>query len=151
MQTILPAKKKYLTALGLREYNTTVSKFKFMAGGSTLTEQLTKRSLLYDFYGELLTDKQKEYYDMHYNQDLSLSEIAEETGITRQGVWDIIRRAEERLQNMENKTGLIEKYLKYQEIEKETRKVLNDIKVFAGKEALRNIADLEKKLEQLEG
>ena len=43
------------------------------------------------------------------------------------------------------------KYLKYQEIEKETRKVLNDIKVFAGKEALRNIADLEKKLEQLEG
>ena len=114
-------------------------------------EKIFEQAMLYDFYGELLTDKQKEYYDMHYNQDLSLSEIAEETGITRQGVWDIIRRAEERLQNMENKTGLIEKYLKYQEIEKETRKVLNDIKVFAGKEALRNIADLEKKLEQLEG
>ena len=52
------------------------------------------RSMLFDFYGELLTDKQREYFDLHYNEDLSLAEIAEQSGISRQGVWDIIRRAE---------------------------------------------------------
>ena len=51
------------------------------------------RSMLLDFYGELLTDKQRECLDLHYNEDLSLSEIAEQLGISRQGVWDNIRRA----------------------------------------------------------
>ena len=55
------------------------------------------RTMLFDFYGELLTDKQREYFDLHYNEDLSLAEIAESEGITRQGVWDIIRRGEDTL------------------------------------------------------
>ena len=50
------------------------------------------RTMLFDFYGELLTDKQREYFDLHYNEDLSLAEIAQSEGITRQGVWDIILR-----------------------------------------------------------
>jgi predicted DNA-binding protein YlxM (UPF0122 family) len=116
-----------------------------------LTDNVTMRSLLFDFYGELLTEKQKEYYDMHFNQDLSLSEIAEETGITRQGVWDIIRRADERLQDMERKTGLIEKYLKFHDLEKDTKKLLENIKTYACKEDLNNIVELERRLEQLEG
>ena len=45
------------------------------------------RTMLFDFYGELLTDKQKEYFDLHYNEDLSLTEIAQSEGISRQGVW----------------------------------------------------------------
>lgn len=65
------------------------------------------RSMLLDFYGELLTEKQRECYDLHYNEDLSLSEIAEQCGVSRQGVWDNIRRAEAALQEMEEKTGLI--------------------------------------------
>ena len=65
------------------------------------------RTLLFDFYGDLLTDKQKEYYDLHYNSDLSLFEIAEMNGTSRQAVWDIIRRAEQTLRGIEEKTGLV--------------------------------------------
>ena len=64
-------------------------------------------SMLLDLYGELLTDKQRECFDLHYNEDLSLSEIAEQLGISRQGVWDSIRRAESAMQDMESKTGLL--------------------------------------------
>lgn len=67
------------------------------------------RTMLYDFYGDLLTDKQREYYDLHYNSDLSLFEIAEMTGTSRQAVWDIIRRAEQSMRGFEEKTGLIAK------------------------------------------
>ena len=51
-------------------------------------------TLLFDCYGGLLTDKQRELFDLHYNQDLSLGEIAENEGISRQGVHDAIGRAE---------------------------------------------------------
>ena len=49
-------------------------------------------SLLFDFYGETLTEKQRELFDLYYNEDLSLAEIAEHAGITRQGVRDSIKR-----------------------------------------------------------
>ena len=61
--------------------------------------------LLYDYYGDLLTDRQKECFEMRYNQDLSLGEIAAELGISRQGVHDNLSRAEALLRNMEAKTG----------------------------------------------
>ena len=54
--------------------------------------------LLFDFYGEMLTEKQKETFDLYYNEDLSLAEISEHVGITRQGVRDIIVRAERTLE-----------------------------------------------------
>lgn len=69
------------------------------------------RSMLFDFYGELLTDKQREYFDLRYNEDLSLGEIAEQCGISRQGVWDIIRRAETAMTEIEEKTGLIKRFI----------------------------------------
>lgn len=68
------------------------------------------QSMLLDFYGELLTDKQRECFELHYNEDLSLAEIAEELCISRQGVWDNIRRAEASMQAMEDKTGLIRRF-----------------------------------------
>ena len=55
-------------------------------------EEAVFRTMLFDFYGELLTDKQREYFHLHYNEDMSLAEIAQSEGISRQGVWDIIRR-----------------------------------------------------------
>ena len=67
-------------------------------------------SMLLDFYGELLTDKQRECFDLHYNEDLSLAEIAENYGITRQGVRDVIVRAEAILTDLEDKTGLIRRF-----------------------------------------
>ena len=67
------------------------------------------RTMLFDFYGELLTGKQREYYDLHYNEDLSLHEIAEHSGVSRQAVWDIIRRAEAAMTGLERKTGFVER------------------------------------------
>lgn len=66
-------------------------------------------TLLYDFYGELLSEKQKVCFDLYYNQDYSLAEIAEEVGISRQGVHDSITRAEAQLRSLEEKTGCIAK------------------------------------------
>ena len=67
-------------------------------------------SLLFDFYGETLTEKQRELFDLYYNEDLSLAEIAEHAGITRQGVRDSIKRAEHALREMEEKLGLVARY-----------------------------------------
>ncbi len=75
-----------------------------------MPDETVLRTMLFDFYGELLTEKQREYFDLHYNDDLSLSEIAETEGISRQAVWDIIRRAEASLREIERKTGLVRRY-----------------------------------------
>ena len=72
-----------------------------------MPEDRLRRSMLLDYYGELLTQRQRECYELHYNEDLSLSEIAEQCGISRQGAWDNIRRADEALEKLEKKTGLI--------------------------------------------
>ena len=63
--------------------------------------------LLYDYYGDLLTERQKECFEMRYYQDLSLGEIGEELGISRQGVHDNLSRAEALLREMEAKTGCV--------------------------------------------
>ncbi len=78
-------------------------------------EDTVWRAMLFDFYGELLTDKQREYFDLHYNEDLSLAEIALLEGISRQGVWDIIRRAETSLRETEKKTGLVLRFTEQRE------------------------------------
>lgn len=62
-------------------------------------------AVLFDFYGDMLTDKQKSFLDYYYNDDLSLSEIAENEGITRQGVRDAIKKAEQQLVDAEAKLG----------------------------------------------
>jgi len=67
--------------------------------------------LLYDYYGDLLTDRQKECFEMRYYQDLSLGEIGEELGISRQGVHDNLNRTEALLHNMEEKTGCVRRDL----------------------------------------
>jgi uncharacterized protein len=68
-------------------------------------------SLLLDFYGAFLTEKQRSLMEMHYNEDLSLGEIAERSGITRQGAHDAIKRGEEVLERCEERLKLLEKYL----------------------------------------
>ena len=76
-----------------------------------MKNQTYRMTMLYDFYGELLTERQKEFFDLYYNEDLSLSEIAENSGISRQGVRDVIVRAEHVMQEVEDKTGLIRRFL----------------------------------------
>ena len=64
-------------------------------------------SLLLDYYGELLTEKQRSCFDLYYNQDLSLGEIAQEAGISRQAVHDVLARAESAMEAMEAKIGCV--------------------------------------------
>ena len=70
-----------------------------------------ERILLYDYDGDLLTERQKLCFDMHYNQDLSLGEIAQELSISRQAVYDNLSRTEALLKNMEEKTGCVRRDL----------------------------------------
>ncbi|MDE5908077.1 MAG: DNA-binding protein [Lachnospiraceae bacterium] len=75
-------------------------------------ERIVEQGLLYDFYGELLTEHQKKIYeDVVYN-DLSLAEIAKESGISRQGVHDLVRRCNRILQDYEDKLHLVQRFMK---------------------------------------
>ena len=85
-------------------------------------------SNLLDFYGDVLTEKQRDVLEQYYNDDLSLAEIAENFGITRQGVRDVIVRAEGILSDLEDKTGLIKRFhamqKQLQEIEQAAGEIL---------------------------
>ena len=78
-------------------------------------EKIIEQGILYDFYGELLKPHQRKIYEAAVYDDLSLSEIAEEAGISRQGVHDLIKRCDKILQDYEEKLRLIEKFTKTKE------------------------------------
>ena len=82
--------------------------------------------LLYDFYGDMLTEKQKQIFDLYHNEDLSLAEIAEITGITRQGVRDSVVRSEAALRGMEEKTGLIARFREMEEKREEVHRLVDE-------------------------
>lgn len=106
-------------------------------------------TLLYDYYGELLTEKQKTCFDLYYNQDLSLAEIAQEAGISRQGVHDTLMRAETLLKNMEEKTGCIARDRRTQsalaEIREAASELVNDPRSSA---AARRILDAAQRIKE---
>ena len=68
-------------------------------------------NLLYDFYGQLLTKKQRAFFDLYYQADLSLGEIASQHDVTRQAVYDILKRSERALESFESKLKLVERHL----------------------------------------
>ena len=80
----------------------------------------TELILLYDYSGDLLTDRQRDCFELRYNQDLSLGEIGQELGISRQGVHDNLARTESLLKNMEQKTGCVRR-------DQRCRRVLDEI------------------------
>ncbi len=73
-------------------------------------EKLAKMALLADFYGPLLTEKQRNVWDLHYQQDLSLAEIAELEHISRQAIHDLLKRTERILADYEDKLGLVQRF-----------------------------------------
>lgn len=85
-------------------------------------------SILLDFYGDLLTAKQKFYFDSYYNQDLSLAEIAEQEGISRQAVHDMINRAENTMVNAEKAVGYMEKTSEVRKACQELEKAVAELK-----------------------
>ncbi len=70
-------------------------------------------TLLFDYYGDLLTERQRMCFDLRHNQDMSLAEIAEELQVSRQGVHDNLCRAEALMRNMEQKTGCVQRDLRH--------------------------------------
>ena len=110
-----------------------------------MPEDRLKRSMLLDYYGELLTPRQRECYELHYNDDLSLSEIAEQCGISRQGAWDNIRRASEALEEMEEKTGLIRRLSETERHLRHLRALLKEIRSRAAENR-----DLDRLLQEAE-
>ena len=86
-------------------------------------------TILLDFYGDMLTPKQREFLDYYYNEDLSLSEIAANVGITRQGVRDAIKRAEAQLMEMEERLGLVKRFKDVQSGLEEIMECANKISI----------------------
>lgn len=74
-------------------------------------EKFVEQTLLYDFYGELLTERQQQVYESVALEDYSLSEVAENLGISRQGVHDMIKRCNHTLEEYESRLHLVEKFL----------------------------------------
>jgi len=81
-----------------------------------MIEKTTRMNFLFDFYQALLTDKQRSYMQLYYLDDLSLGEIAEEYSISRQAVYDNIRRTEAMLEEYEEKLNLFSKFENRQEV-----------------------------------
>lgn len=78
-------------------------------------EEILMQTLLFDFYGELLTEKQQEVYQQVVLEDYSLSEVAQQMHISRQGVYDMIRRCRNALEEYEGKLHLVERFVKIRE------------------------------------
>ncbi len=114
-------------------------------------EKIFEQALLYDFYGELLTEHQRSIYEDAVYNDMSLSEIAEQNGISRQGVHDLIKRCDKILQDYEARLHLVERFTKakskIREIESLTEK---DALAVAGDDRMKRIRELaEQLLEEL--
>ena len=105
-------------------------------------EEKIKISLLYQLYGKIIKEKQQEIIEDYYNNDLSLSEIAENNDITRQAVRDIIKKSEKKLNSYEKTLGLMQKSIEQKNKIEEIIKMLSNIK----KE---EIKDIEKELKKL--
>ncbi len=75
-------------------------------------DKIFEKTLLFDFYGELLTDRQKELYQLYHLDDLSLGEISEQLSISRQGVYDAIKRCDKQLSHFEDKLQLVHRFVR---------------------------------------
>lgn len=92
-----------------------------------MLEKTTQMNLLYDFYGVMLTDKQREFVELYYLDDLSLAEIAEQFEISRQAVHDNIRRAGAQLLELESKLRLVERFERRREVGERVLSLLDEL------------------------
>ena len=97
-------------------------------------EKIVEQGLLYDFYGELLTEHQRQIYESCVFDNLSLGEIAQDFGISRQGVHDLIKRCDKTLQGYEEKLHLLQKFLSVKE-------TVNEIKSITTQDEVRDLAN----------
>ena len=114
-------------------------------------DDITQASLLYDFYGQLLSKRQREVMELYHEENLTLAEIADEFGISRQGVHDALKNAEKSLNGYEEKLGLVAKFQKstdaVQQIDKIIDTVINKLQGDEAKE-LKKVKDIIDNLEE---
>ena len=139
-----PVKKKYLTGFF---FCVNVSKAAFAAGWRSM-DKLGRESLLYDFYGELLTKRKQEIYENVRFGDLSLSEAAAAYGVSRQGIHGMIRRTDEALEAYEEKLGLVEKYLSDRKDVQKIRELAEEIRNTGNISLLDRITALARQIEE---
>ncbi|MBQ3077405.1 MAG: YlxM family DNA-binding protein [Clostridia bacterium] len=105
---------------------------------------------LLDYYGGMLTDKQREVVDLYYNEDLSLAEISEHAGITRQGVRDSIKRGEQQLLEMERRLGLMARIRQLEENLSRIAAAAAEMERYAADNVyVRPLADLARRIREL--
>lgn len=92
-------------------------------------DEILHLTLLFDFYGELLTEKQKQVFSLHYQDDLSLSEIGEELSISRQAVRDLLKRTEKILLDYEQKLGLVARFQEQKKSVRQMLEMMQDLEV----------------------
>jgi predicted DNA-binding protein YlxM (UPF0122 family) len=97
------------------------------SGSPAFREEIVRRTLLFDFYGELLTEHQREVYDAVILQDLGYSEAAGDFGVSRQGIHDLVKRSTKQLTEYESKLHLVERFLKI-------RNEVTEIRALSGKD-----------------
>lgn len=113
-------------------------------------ERIVEQTLLYDFYGELLTAHQQQIYEAAIFNDLSLSEIAQEQGISRQGVHDLIKRCNRILEGYEEKLGLVAKFTKVKNLADQLDRLTAQYTENRNEEVLENMTKTVKEIvEQL--
>ena len=107
-------------------------------------EKIVRQALLYDFYGELLTEHQKSVYSDIVLNDLSYSEVARAEGISRQGVYDLVKRCDKILEDYESKLLLVEKFLDTKERVSQIHELATELKKMTDR------IELQEKMNQIE-
>jgi hypothetical protein len=110
-----------------------------------MLKKTIRMTMLFDFYGSLLTDKQQKIIKSYFYNDLSLSEIADNIGISRQGVYDHLKRSEKSLKEYENKLDLLSKYNEIRRNINELEDMLVEKNILSSKRS----DELSKKLESI--
>ncbi|MGP4040326.1 putative DNA-binding protein [Gracilibacillus sp. D59] len=108
-----------------------------------MLEKTTRINALYDFYQQLLTEKQRNYMEMYYVEDFSLGEISETSNVSRQAIYDNIRRTEHMLEEYEEKLGLYQKFLKRQALLQELYALAEENNDRELKEKVEQITEIE--------
>jgi predicted DNA-binding protein YlxM (UPF0122 family) len=113
-------------------------------------EKLARMAMLFDFYGQLLTKKQQEIMKMFYGEDLSLSEIAQEYGISRQAVYDLLKRTEKILEGYEDKLRLVDKFKQQSRRITEIGKLVSLVRETKNIELLDQVSEIIQEINELE-
>ncbi len=111
--------------------------------------KLVEIGILFDFYGKLLSEKQYQIVELYYIHDFSLAEIGEELNITRQGVYDTLKRSEQKLYHYEEILGLVEKFNKSHDTIREILKITKELQAYGNENHNKLIMDKARKIEEI--